>query len=391
MIEISHLFQFVARALRMKVYCRPTARVWGSFAGKFVLTVTLLASFVNTWPRLYGQSTPPSTSRDRLARAEHYVQLREFSKAAAELDDLLQTRPDADPEAYILLGVSHMKMGQKEKALAACDQGLAHFHADKNLSEFCVSVVEQSLPAAECKTRLVRFLDLAPDSPAFLKALGQILMQENPGSPEGFELLKRASATSPQDAEAHFLYGKSLCFAKQFEVCIVQLDKARRLKPGNVQADLQIFTMIGIAEDTLNDAEKAESAFLKAMQANRELPQHNPEAAMQYILFLSRQSKLEEMKPIINNVLSWDPAYGAAHFERAKLLFKEHKREEAAKEAELALADARSNGTEVRSYHAFLAKTYFALGRSKEAEIHQNWVESHQTATEQTPAARTSD
>jgi hypothetical protein len=84
---------------------------------------------------------------------------------------------------------------------------------------------------------------------------------------------------------------------------------------------------------------------------------------------------------VADEILKWDPAYGPAHFERAKMLAQQGQAEEAAKEGELALQDGRGTEADLRAYHAFLAKTYFALGRESDAQVHQAWIESHQTAS----------
>jgi hypothetical protein len=36
-----------------------------------------------------------------------------------------------------------------------------------------------------------------------------------------------------------------------------------------------------------------------------------------------------------------------------------------------------NSSEQLRSYHYFLAKTYFALGRREDAQAQMNWVESH--------------
>jgi hypothetical protein len=81
---------------------------------------------------------------------------------------------------------------------------------------------------------------------------------------------------------------------------------------------------------------------------------------------------------VIGEVIKWDPVSGPAHFQNATLLAGKGKRTEAIAEAELALKDSRGTEEELRSYHAFLARTYFALRRPEEAQIHQSWIESHQ-------------
>jgi outer membrane protein assembly factor BamD (BamD/ComL family) len=63
--------------------------------------------------------------------------------------------------------------------------------------------------------------------------------------------------------------------------------------------------------------------------------------------------------------------------ERAKFLARQRKMEEAVAEGELALKNSGADTTQLRAAHAFLAKTYFAMGRAEEAQLHQKWIESH--------------
>jgi hypothetical protein len=62
------------------------------------------------------------------------------------------------------------------------------------------------------------------------------------------------------------------------------------------------------------------------------------------------------------------------------MLAAEGKQQEAAAEAERALADTRSEPPDVRAYHAFLARMYFALGRQDDAQAQQAWIEAHPDA-----------
>jgi tetratricopeptide (TPR) repeat protein len=186
----------------------------------------------------------------------------------------------------------------------------------------------------------------------------------------------------PQDAEAHFFYGESACFNKQDAVCIRELTRAHQLAPKNQYANMQIYTMIAVAADRLKQPARAEQAFEQSMRANEQLSTPSPYAALKYVNFLTTQGKNKDAMRVVDQILKWDGAYGPAHFEKAKMLAQQGAAEEAAKEAELALQDARVTEADLRAYHAFLAKTYFALGRESDAQVHQRWIESHQTASQ---------
>ena len=139
--------------------------------------------------------------------------------------------------------------------------------------------------------------------------------------------------------------------------------------------------MIAVAEDRLRNPLRAQQAFAQAMLANEHLARPSPYAALKYVNFLTAQAKDKQASKIIEDVIRWDPSYGPAHFEEAKILAKQNSPEDAVKEAGLALEDSHASLTDQRIYHAFLAKTYFALGQEEKARIHQDWVEANQPAT----------
>ena len=85
-----------------------------------------------------------------------------------------------------------------------------------------------------------------------------------------------------------------------------------------------------------------------------------------------------EAQRMVDEVLKWSPEFGPARFERAKFLAKQGKMEEAVREGKRAVEYPHNNKTQLRAIHAFMAKTLFALGRIKEAQTHQSWIESQQ-------------
>ena len=259
--------------------------------------------------------------------------------------------------------------------------GLVFYPASRPLGELYVVILHQALPPQDRQARLTGLSKKLPDSPIVLKALGEALMEGDPANTRAFSLLSTAVKLSPQDAEAHFFYGEAACFNKKDDVCIRELTRAHDLAPKNDYANMQLYTMIAVAEDRLKKPLAAALAFARSLQANEQLSPPSPYAALKYIVFLTTQGKQDEAMRLTEKVLTWDPSYGPAHFERAKIIARQGSAADAAAEAELALQDEHGTTAELRSYHAFLAKTYFALGRESDARVHQDWVEAHQAAT----------
>jgi hypothetical protein len=77
-------------------------------------------------------------------------------------------------------------------------------------------------------------------------------------------------------------------------------------------------------------------------------------------------------------ILSRNPEFAPSHMEQAKFLFRAGKRDEAVAEALIALGIPTADRTQLRAIHSFLVKAYTSLGREKEAQTHQDWVDAHQ-------------
>jgi tetratricopeptide (TPR) repeat protein len=315
--------------------------------------------------------------RSQIAIAEHELDSSHFARAASVLSRLLQADSHLGADVYRLLAFAQFRQNETYEALATCEKGIVIYPDSKPLTEFYVSVLHKAVSGEDLHSRLEIAIQWAPDSPAVAKALGEDLLTANSTDPRALQLLSHASDLSPRDAEAHFFFGESACFSQTDDVCIRELRRAHELDPDNQQANMQLFTMIAVTEDKQNQPERAASDFGLAMNANKTLSKPSPYAALKYATFLSAQNKHEQAMDIINEILRWDPSYGPAHFERAKYFSDRGKKQEAITEAELALQYPQNSPEQQRSYHYFLAKTYFALGRQSEAQVHQDWIESH--------------
>ena len=56
---------------------------------------------------------------------------------------------------------------------------------------------------------------------------------------------------------------------------------------------------------------------------------------------------------------------------------KEGKLEAALEDALEGLKDPRNDPDDLRALHSFLAKTYFSLGKTEEAKLHQDWLKTN--------------
>jgi tetratricopeptide (TPR) repeat protein len=282
-------------------------------------------------------------SRDAYLRAARdYIAQGNLGKAADSLDLALDANPDLGSEPYLTLIDCRLKLDQKEKALEAAERGIKRY----------------------------------PGSGSLLKAAGAILLQENSTSERAGELLERASQAIPQDPGAHYAYGLWALMNHREEIAIAEERKALALSPAD-DLKVQALTFVGLGEDALKRPQRAEAAFRDALAANRKLPNPNPSAALEFAMFLIRQSRQGEAQKLLDEILNFAPRFGPAHLERAKYLSSQGDLESALAEAKIALDQAGQDPKSLRTAHAFLARTCFALGRTDEAEAHQSWIESH--------------
>ncbi len=287
------------------------------------------------------QNSPDSRNAN-LAAARAYLAQGNLAKAAESLDLALDADPDAGAEPYLTLIDCRLKLGQKEKALEAAERGIQRY----------------------------------PASGALLKAAGAMMLQEHSGSERAGELLERATNAMPQDPGAHYAYGLWALMNHHEEIAIAAENRALALSPAD-DLKVQAQTFIGLGEDALKRPQRAEAAFRAALAINRKLPHPNPSAELEFVMFLTRQSRQREAQKLLDEILKFAPGFGPAHLERAKYLSVDGDLESALAEAKIALDQAGSDLNSQRAAHAFLARTYFALGRTGEAEAHQSWIESH--------------
>jgi tetratricopeptide (TPR) repeat protein len=280
-------------------------------------------------------------------------------------------------EAFHLLVESRARLGRFPEALKTCEQGLQLYPSDAKLDELYVSLAA-TLPLDEAGRRLERRLAEYPASVEASKALGYILFRENPRHPRAEKLLSTAAQAAPEDAEARFLYGQWACLNNRHALCAAELRQALALDPATDYARMQIHTLMGIAESKQGNIEEAGEAFGAALVHNRKLTNPSPHAAYQHLKFLVELSRFEESERLIEEILGWGPRFGPAHYERARLLARQGKLDEAAAAGALALETLQEDDpTLIKAAHAFMAKTCFALGRTEEALRHQKQIEQN--------------
>ena len=219
---------------------------------------------------------------------------------------------------------------------------------------------------------LVILLQAGPDAKASVREK----LLDNPLDPAIERALLDAIQAKPNSPETHYLYGQWAILNHQESLAIREETKAIALSGENQVARMQAYTLIGIAEDSLDHESRALAAFQKARIANAKLERPDAHTLNEYATFLLKRAKLKNAAQVIEEVLRIDPQLGSAHLTKAKLLERSGRRPAALAEAELAAAHPSDVGEE-RAARAFLARGYFAEGDSEKAGFNQKWVEDH--------------
>jgi tetratricopeptide (TPR) repeat protein len=308
-----------------------------------------------------------------LLAAQSYLQQKNFAKAIQALDLVFQVQAKPPDIAYGLMATAQLNQGNKEQALSFTERGLAMYPNSTKLAAFYVALLADVATADETKTKLEQMVARHPRSLIFRKALARLLSNS---SAQAEALFTGLGKDLPRDAETHYLFAQWACVNDKNELCVAESTKAIALSGANLEAIMQLNTLRAMALDTLNRVPQAEAAFRQALAANRKVPKPSPHATFKFIEFLTKRNREAEAQTLNDELLKSFPAFGEAHFERAKWLAKQRQTADAIEPAKRALSLLAKDEKQAKAIHAFLARTYFALGQTAEAEFHQKAVES---------------
>ena len=216
-----------------------------------------------------------------------------------------------------------------------------------------------------------------PQSGLLKRMLGQQLFREDPYSPDVGELLEGAMTALPRDPESRHYFAQWAYMNNRDEDCAEREREALRAPDLSPMAQLQMNTLMGMCEGRSGDPDAARAAFEIAREINKSLPRFDASSAYRYARFLSNHAETDQLQTVLGEILVHDPRYGPALLERARLLEREGKTQEAIEAANLALGGDGNDAESIRDAHSILAKSYFMLGQREKAEEEQKWVDEH--------------
>ncbi len=294
-----------------------------------------------------------SRSQNAIQAAQAKLNAGDFAGATGILASAVRSDPQIGAPVYLLLADCYLKIQDSTAAEATLRGGLG----------------------------------VHPDSPLLDRALGELLFHVNSESTEAGAHLARAAKLLPRDPEARHYYAQWAYLSARDRICAQQEQSALTLPGLNDLARLQMYTLLGMCESRLEEADAARAAFEHADQVNSRMPVYDPLAAMQYVQFAARYNDDAAAGRIVDSILARVPEFGPAHLEKAKRYDRANEPRRAVEEARLALSASGNDANLERAAHVLIARCLAALGDADGSLREQRWIEAHPNP--ETPRRRT--
>lgn len=286
----------------------------------------------------------PLANDSALREAEELLRQHRYQEAITELEASLKQHAQSTETAWILLARCYEDMGKPDDALRTLRAG------SKN----------------------------NPSSQRLLLSLGELLFRLKPDSPEAGAVLAHAVEAMPRDPEARHYFAQWASLNDKESECAIHERAALALPGLNDLTLLQMYTLLGLCEDKLDHADRAEAAFRQALSVNHRLKSFDPSSAVQFARFLHVAAREDEALQLVNEIIVRSPNFGPGHLELAKHFEQSGKYAKAVEEAQRALSGDGNDELTTRSAQITLVKCYSALGMKKEAEAQRQLINSGQ-------------
>ncbi len=278
----------------------------------------------------------------RKTLAQAYISGARTADAVIELEFILNSNPKFDLEVYLMLARCYLQIPDEPKAREVFQRGAPYFAASAD----------------------------------YWRGIARIFFDVNPDGVLTEEMIKQLVARFPRDAASYTLLADWAYAKNDYDSCGQALKTARTLAPAE-ETSIRILALNGMMEGNQERPDSAERLLGDSYVINRRLHFPDQHSAMAYVEFLERNQRDVEAQRCVSEILSVAPGSSAAHFSRARFLAKRGEHSKAIEEAELAMAAAGTNRNLLRTLHAFMARSYFAIGNKEEAQKHQLWLDKN--------------
>lgn len=214
------------------------------------------------------QHTNDTRFLEALCRA-YAAARRADEKVRLASNRLLELKPDS-VIALRLLAKCEIQDGHAPRAVEFCERARSMCASDGEtitlLSHCYMALGRTDDPAIEVYRQA---LGVSPDQPDLLRVMALALLQKDGNDPEGYELLKRASAANPQDVD--LLLGLAEAASKRSKLPVVVESLERAVALGRQTPE--IYSRLAEAYAALGNASPTtERAYREALKSDPENP-----------------------------------------------------------------------------------------------------------------------
>jgi tetratricopeptide (TPR) repeat protein len=326
------------------------------------------------------QALPRPAAADpevRLTLGSALARTGDYAAAVATLQPLVDADPPGPPQAFITAAAALRKLGRRDDALRLCERGMCAYPNSVRIEAVYLAEPMQTL-VVRIRERLKAVPSHAAGLPEMIQ-LGRNIVDSDSARTAPLDaaesLLSQAVRFAPGNPSAWYYYSRCLFALRRLEDALAAVQQGLGLSPDAEMSTL-LETELGIIETNLSHPDRAEKAFLVAMDSNRKLAVPLSEAAFQYFQFLALQSRPADAQAVIEEILRREPFFLAARLENAKYLESEDQLDRAIREGEMVIRNTEDPKM-LRAAHIFLAKTCHRAGRLHDAERHQAWIKSN--------------
>src|SRR5258708_2082217 len=221
-----------------------------------------------------------------IAKALYLVETEQTQKALIELEDAIKANP-ADASLLYYLGYVQIKAGERAKANASFDKGIAL--SDKEALNYAgkghISMLEKK--DADAKIQFDKALGIAKSkNVAVLKAIAEAYLVENKYSVDAINLLNKAKSADNTDPEVQILFGDAYLIQNNGGLAVSGYERAASLRPSMAKAHYKI----GMVFERSKNDELALENFKKAVAVDSKYTVAYKELAEIYYLMGSKEA-----------------------------------------------------------------------------------------------------
>ncbi len=219
-------------------------------------------------------------------------------------------------------------------------------------------ISEGEYPRAD--TLSVTAIEKGPNDPVALTVRGKILIMKGQ-SGDALAILTRACTLDPEYAEAQLQLGSIYDRAKRPGSAVPHFQKAVTVNP----ADARAWDYLALNLEPLGEIDRADEAYRKGLQVNRNGPYFDAFLDYNYGRFLMKRNDLAASKASLDRAVELVPQMRATWYERAKLNLQLKSYKEARTDAEKAASLPDPDGLIIDlQLYALLEKIYRRMGET---------------------------